>query len=162
MPDYIGNIVVPEIVPSGVFSATRTTPPPTVRAPDLPTCCASRKRYSKPTRPKGGLLNAAPGAAIGEFPVDHHRRDAANSVLPGLRGDILSLHVQNLDFTRRTSYLVDQGDSFLARRASGAEDFNLSFYAHSSSPLLFHRAVVSHAALGAQSGGRSERPAIPQ
>jgi len=44
------------------------------------------------------------------------------------------MHVESLDLARRTRDLPNQRDRFVTRRATGAEDLDLSFRTHDQSP----------------------------
>jgi hypothetical protein len=71
-----------------------------------------------------------PAQHTGQLAVDHDSRQASYAVLLRTSGDASLVHIVDLDFVVRTCDFPDHIDSFLAGRATGAEDFDFMFLGH--------------------------------
>jgi len=74
------------------------------------------------------LVNSAAGAASGELPVNHNSWQAMNAVLFCPTGNLVLMHVMDVDFVLRTHELLNRIDGFLAGCATRAEDLDLVFH----------------------------------
>jgi D-arabinose 1-dehydrogenase-like Zn-dependent alcohol dehydrogenase len=76
--------------------------------------------------PQNCLVRSASGAATRELAVYDHSRQASNPVLFCPRYDVRLMHVVNFDVVRRARNTLDQLHRLVTRRATGAENLNLS------------------------------------
>jgi hypothetical protein len=74
------------------------------------------------------FVRAASGAASCQLAVNHDGRQAAHAVLFRTTGDVVLVHIMNLDFMVRACDFSDHLDGFLAGRAPGTEDFDFVFF----------------------------------
>jgi len=78
------------------------------------------------------LINSAAGAASGELSVNHHGWQAADAVLFCPAGNLVPMHVVDLDVMLGTRQFLNRIDGFLTGWAAGAEDFDLVFHVFGS------------------------------
>src|SRR5207249_6240009 len=69
-------------------------------------------------------------AASGEFAVYHYGRQTPDSMVLCMSGNLVLMHVVNVEFLLLACYFLHEVNRLLAGCAPGAEDFNFVFLSH--------------------------------